>query len=98
MKLIACLLVSLAFAVSSLQADDRTSVSDLASGYASAVHCMDKLTVSIVYSGASQVETIKDVKDVRAFGGVLLIKDYKGYSSVLDASRVIKIVEDGQAL
>ncbi len=59
---------------------------------------MDKLTVSIVYSGASQVETIRDVKDARAFGGVLLIKDYKGYSSVLDASRVIKIVEDGQAL
>jgi hypothetical protein len=92
MKMIACVLVPL-LGVLNCEAREASDSADLAFGYANAFGCMGKSTVCIAYSNAGQSEIIRDVKEIKSFGGVLLIKVYNGDQQVLDAGRVIKITE-----
>lgn len=92
MKMTVCALVSL-LNVWNCGARESSDSSDLAFGYANAFGCMGKSTVCIAYSNAGQSEIIRDVKEIKSFGGVLLIKVYNGDQQILDAGRVIKITE-----
>jgi hypothetical protein len=89
MKTAACLLLSFATALS-LQASD---ISDLATGYASAFQAMNKSTVTIAYTDNGQPAVIKNVKEVRAFGGALLIKVNTGDQMILSSGSVLRIAE-----
>lgn len=66
----------------------------LAFSYATAFENMGKSSVSILYANSGQTETIKDVSQITAYGGVLLVKAYGGSKQILDASRVIKITDN----
>ncbi len=90
MKIIVCALVSL-ISILNCNAREGSDSGDLASGYANAFQCMGKSSVCVIYSNSGQSEIIKEVKDIKSFGGVLLIKFYNGDQQALDASRVIKI-------
>ncbi len=75
----------------SLEASESADGTALASGYAQAFQCSGKSTVAIIYQGALQTETIKDVSEIKNFGAVLLVKSYGGSRQILDAARVVKI-------
>ena len=90
---LACLLALVSAGLADPPAPPQESRS-LARGYAAAFTAMDKSPVSIVYSSQGQIETIKDVTQIAAFEGVLLIRGYGGGKQILDAGRVIKITDD----
>jgi hypothetical protein len=79
---------------SNLEAGESLDAPALASGYAQAFQCSGKSTVAIVYQGPLQTETIKDISDIKNFGGVLLVKGYGGSRQILDATRVVKITDN----
>ena len=92
MRMTLCLAM-LAMALSPCSASEG-STSDtlaLASGYARAFQEMSPSSVTITYNGASGLEPIKDVKDIKAFGGALLIRTFTGNQQILDAGRVVRI-------
>jgi hypothetical protein len=66
----------------------------LASGYASAFANLGAARGSIVYSNETGTEIIRDVKEVQAFGGVVLIRKINGRREVLDPIRIVRIVQD----
>jgi len=78
----------------SLQAGDVVDGAALASGYAQAFQCSGRSTVAIIYQGPLQTETIKDISEIKSFGGVLLVKGYAGSRQILDATRVVKITDN----
>lgn len=89
MKTAACLFALLATPLVSHASD----VSDLAAGYAGAFAAMDRLTVNIVYVDEGKPTILKDVKQVRAFGGALLVKLTNGEQMVLSAGAVTRITQ-----
>jgi len=70
-----------------------SDISDLASGYANAFRAMGRSTVTIAYSDSGQPAVIKNVKDVRAFGGALLLKLNTGDEVILSSGSVLRISE-----
>jgi hypothetical protein len=88
---ITAVVLALLFTTLSSQAREGSDASDLAAGYANAFQCMSRTSVSVVYSNSGQPEIIKDIKEMKPFGGVLLVKAINGDQQILDASRIIKI-------
>jgi hypothetical protein len=89
MKISACLLALL---ITTLHAR-ASDISDLASGYASAFSAMDRLTVNLVCVEDGKPSVIKEVKQVRAFGGTLLIRLNNGDQMVLSAGSVTRLTQ-----
>lgn len=81
----ACLL-----AASSSRASD---ISDLASGYANAFLAMNKSTATIAYMDNGQPAVVKEVKEVRAFGGALLLRLTTGDQLILNSGSVTRITQ-----
>lgn len=50
--------------------------------------------MSIVYLNGNDAEIIKDVTEIKSFGGVLLIKGYAGARQILDPARIVKIIDN----
>ena len=65
----------------------------IACGYAAAFEQMRRSTATILYKTLDATETIEGVKEITAYGGTLFIKTTSGKEQILDATRVIKIVE-----
>ena len=89
MKILACIAAALALPLTCHASD----ISDLASGYASAFSAMDRLTVNLVCVEDGKPTIIKDVKQVRAFGGTLLVRLTNGEQMVLSAGSVSRITQ-----
>jgi hypothetical protein len=93
-SLILCAALATAALSLPAHATDTADASSLAYGYAQAFQCSGRTTMSIVYLNGSDPETIKDVTEIKSFGGVLLIKGYAGARQILDATRVVKIADN----
>ena len=87
MKIAVCALVFLTTTLT-VRASD---IADLAAGYAAAFKCLERSTASISYTAADQTSVLKDVKEIRPFGGVLLIRFTNGDQAVLNAAGVSRI-------
>jgi hypothetical protein len=72
---------------------NASDISDLASGYASAFAAMDRMTVNLTYVEDGKPRVLGDVKQVRAFGGTLLVKLTNGEQMVLSAGSVTRITQ-----
>lgn len=95
MKMIFCALVLfLTLGASPANEPKSSEAAELAFGYAEAFKDMGRSKVTVFYSNSMQIEVIKEVKEVKAFGGILLIRIYGGCQQTLDPKRVIKIVAD----
>jgi len=89
MKILACLLALSAVPLCCKASD----ISDLASGYAGAVAAMNRMTVNLQCIDDGKTCVIKDVKDVRAYGGALLVKLNNGEQMVISAGSVTRITQ-----
>lgn len=95
MKIALCALVLFLSLMACPASEPKSSeAAELAFGYAEAFKDMGRSRVTLFYSNSMQIEVIKDVKEIKAFGGVLLIRIYGGCQQTLDPKRVIKIVAD----
>jgi len=97
MKIAACLVAASLLATNSRGGDatpaDRAC---LASAYAAAFKCSGRVPVALIYQGAAQIETIRDVTDMKAVGGALIVTGTAGSRQILDATRIVKIVENSE--
>ena len=66
----------------------------LAAGYAQAFEATGKSTISISYTDATQNVEISGIREMTAYGGVLLIKLRGGSSQILDPARIVKMTID----
>lgn len=89
MKSAACLLAVLLLCPA-LRGSD---ISDLAAGYANAFQALGKSCATVTYSDSGQPVAIKNVKDVRAFGGALLLRLNTGDQLILSSGSVLRISE-----
>ena len=93
-NLILCAALAAAALSMPAYAGDASDTASLAFGYAQAFQCSGRTTMSVVYQNGNDAEVIKDVTEIKSFGGVLLIKGYAGARQILDASRVVKITDN----
>lgn len=71
-----------------------TAPAQLATGYEAAFKQMRKISISILYTNADTVETTPNVKKIKAYGGTLLVTTSRGKQQVLNAAKVVKIIEN----
>ncbi|HEY8902787.1 MAG TPA: hypothetical protein VIM48_03710 [Chthoniobacterales bacterium] len=92
--LIFCVAITTAVFSQPAYAGDASDAPSLAFGYAQAFQCSGKTSMSIVYLNGNDAEIIKDVTEIKSFGGVLLIKGYAGARQILDPARIVKITDN----
>jgi hypothetical protein len=92
--LILCAAITTTALSSLAHAGDAADAPSLAFGYAQAFQCSGKTAMSIVYLNGNDAEIIKDVTEIKSFGGVLLIKGYAGSRQILDPARIVKITDN----
>lgn len=63
----------------------------LAAGYASAFQNLGRSSAQITYVTESTTETIRGVRHIEAFGGVIAIRTRAGTREILDPARIVRI-------
>jgi hypothetical protein len=70
-----------------------SDLSDLAVGYADAFQAMNRTTVTITYVDSGTPTALNNIKEVRAFGGALLIRLTGGDQMILNSGTVLRITQ-----
>ncbi len=73
-----------------------SSISDLATGYAAAASQMSESHIVVYYRSEEKTVTLKGIRSVRAFGGVLLIHLTSGDLLAISAERILLITDGGR--
>lgn len=73
-----------------------SSISELASGYATAAHQMSEARAVIFYKLNGKVVSLKGIRAIKAFNGVLYITMSAGDSVAISAESVILITDGGR--
>ena len=66
----------------------------LAAGYAAAFAQLGSSRARIVYVTESATEVIHDVKEIQAWGGVVMIRRVGGKRELLDPARIVRIAAE----
>ncbi len=69
-------------------------ITDLASGYAKAFQALSRQPISIVLRRGDKTVILKDVSNIKNFGGSLLIEIRAGLSYIVNPRDVIVITDD----
>ncbi len=87
-------LVLLSSPAATAETSGDSDAAALAIGYATAFQQMGEYTVTVLYRQGGEVISIPRIRVITPYDGVLLVRDTKGREQILDATKVVRIVEN----